>query len=104
MLTGTEIRNVQQNLTGTESTFSIVFRALGDKMRFQVFTLLLERDELCVTDVAGIFSISVPAASYQLKILENAGLVHRERMGQMICYRAKKEKPVVALVVGLLSL
>lgn len=104
MLSYTETKNLQQNIIEESSTFYNVFRALGDKTRFQIFSLLVKEKEICVTDVASIFSISLPAASYQLKTLETAGLVRRERMGQMICYEVKNQSLTVQLIIRLLSL
>ena len=104
MLSENHIKKLQQNMAGGGSALSSIFRALGDKTRFQTFSLLIKKEELCVTDVASVFSISIPAASYQLKILEMAGLVRRERSGQMICYEVKKESPAVQLVTKMLSL
>ncbi len=59
-----------------------VFRALSDPTRRRILELLA-RTECCVTDLAKPFSISLPAISKHLRVLENAGLIKRERNGRV---------------------
>ena len=77
----------------------MVFHALSDLGRWRIFRLLAQEHDLCVTDIADVLGISVPAASQQLKVMELTGLVERERRGQMICYQLKQEDPVVRTVL-----
>ncbi|MBI4239403.1 winged helix-turn-helix transcriptional regulator [Candidatus Uhrbacteria bacterium] len=102
MLTKKQIKELKDHVHRKEErneALARMFDALSDPTRFRMFQLFLECEELCVTDVAEILDISVPAASQQLKILDFAGLLLKERMGQMVCYRARKESaPVVSLI------
>jgi DNA-binding transcriptional ArsR family regulator len=59
-----------------------IFAALADPTRRRILDLLA-RAELCVTDLAKPFSISLPAISKHLRVLEKAGLVKRERDGRV---------------------
>src|SRR5271165_4819785 len=59
-----------------------VFGALSDPTRRRILDLLA-RTECCVTDLAKPFSISLPAISKHLRVLENAGLIKRERNGRV---------------------
>ena len=59
-----------------------VFGALSDPTRRRILELLA-RTESCVTDLAKPFSISLPAISKHLRVLENAGLIKRERNGRV---------------------
>jgi DNA-binding transcriptional ArsR family regulator len=59
-----------------------VFGALSDPTRRRTLDLLA-RTESCVTDLAKPFSISLPAISQHLRVLENAGLIKRERNGRV---------------------
>ena len=59
-----------------------VFAALSDPTRRRILELLA-RTECCVTDLAKPFSISLPAISKHLRVLENAGLIKRERNGRV---------------------
>ena len=62
------------------------FNALGDKTRFRLLQLLLEDDGICVSELASEIKISNAGVSQQLKIMEQAGIMTRKRMGQKICY------------------
>ena len=57
---------------------SLVFGALADPIRRAILTRLTE-GEATVAELAAPFSVSQPAISRHLKVLENAGLVSRTR-------------------------
>jgi DNA-binding transcriptional ArsR family regulator len=59
-----------------------IFAALSDPTRRRILDLLA-RAELCVTDLARPFSISLPAISKHLRVLEKAGLIKRKRDGRV---------------------
>jgi len=103
MLATKYIQKIKKDLNGSRDLLPEIFKALGDNTRLKMFSFLIKHEGLCVTDIANIFSISVPAASYQLKMLEIIGLVKRERIGQMICYKVRKEKNIVRLLTQLIS-
>lgn len=63
-----------------------IFNALGDKTRFSLVKLLQENDQICVSELAKKIGISNAGVSQQLRVLENAGLICRNRVGQKICY------------------
>jgi DNA-binding transcriptional ArsR family regulator len=84
-----------------EKEISGIFNALGDPNRLRIFKLLLGPKEPCVSEIARILDLSVPAISQQLRILELSGLVRKERRGQMTCYRVKTEDPVVKNILKL---
>lgn len=82
-----------------------VFGALGDPSRFLIFKILLNQQEvLCVSDVARVLDVSISAASQQLKILELHGLVTRDRKGQKICYKIKRNDPVVQSLIDIVHI
>src|SRR5580700_11273671 len=55
----------------------LVFAALADPTRRAIVERLLEAKELSVGEVARPFSISMPAISRHLRVLERAGLIER---------------------------
>lgn len=59
-----------------------VFAALSDPTRRRILEILA-RAESCVTDLAKPFSVSLPAISKHLRVLEKAGLVRRKRDGRV---------------------
>ena len=73
-----------------------VFEALASTPRRQILAYLSEA-ELSTSDLAGRFSMTAPAISRHLSVLENAGLVTSERRGQFVFYRLNRDSVVNAL-------
>ena len=65
----------------TTDRLSLTFAALADPTRRAILTQLAER-EATVNELAEPFSISTPAISRHLKVLERAGLIVRSREAQ----------------------
>lgn len=103
MLTKSQINNIKTEMGSVATTFPLVFRALGDAGRFNIFRLVMKHHDICVTDVANVFNITVSAASQQLRVLERLGLVIKIRMGQMVCYEINQENPIAKQLVKLLK-
>ena len=61
------------------------FKALGDETRLKMFRVL-ETGERCVCELMNIFQMNQSAASHNLKVLENAGLVEGHRRGKFVYY------------------
>lgn len=91
MLSQKQVQKLQKSSLQAHERLVFVLQALADSTRLKIFQLLAANKDLCVTDIAKVFKISVPAASYQLKLMEVVGLVERERMGKMICYGLRKK-------------
>lgn len=64
-----------------EDQLSVVFAALADPTRRAILARLADGDAT-VTELAEPFSVSLPAISRHLKVLERAGLISRSRSGQ----------------------
>ncbi len=62
-----------------------VMKALADGNRLRILRLLLERPR-CVCELQRALGITQPSVSKHLRILEEAGLVEKERSGQFIDY------------------
>jgi DNA-binding transcriptional ArsR family regulator len=58
------------------------FAALGDPTRLAILSRLAEEGDMTVQEIARPFSMSLPAVSQHLKVLERAGLIVRGRDGQ----------------------
>lgn len=67
-----------------------VFEALSSGARRKILALLRD-GELTAGAIAERFDISKPAVSQHLSVLENAGLVEREKRGQFVHYRLADE-------------
>jgi len=64
-----------------DDRLSVVFAALADPTRRAILVRLADGDAT-VTELAEPFSVSLPAISRHLKVLERAGLISRSRSGQ----------------------
>lgn len=73
--------NYQQN-HGREAELDAVFGALADPTRRAILARLAE-GPTTVGDLAMPFTISLPAVSRHLKVLEKAGLLARDREGRI---------------------
>jgi len=80
------------------------FDAVGDANRFKIVQVLSSNKEICVSEVAEKVGITTAGVSQHMKVLENAGLVERNRMGQKICYTINKKdkdnKKMLDMVIG----
>ncbi len=61
--------------------------AVADRNRMEMLVLLGEKGPLCVGDIASRFPMSRPAISHHLKVLKNARIVDRNKVGQEVFYR-----------------
>lgn len=80
------------------------FGALGDSTRYVIFKVLARHEGFCVSDVAYIVGISIPATSQQLKYLESHNLVIRKRSGRKICYEVNERNAIARSLTQLMRL
>jgi DNA-binding transcriptional ArsR family regulator len=66
-----------------------VFAALADPTRRRILARLSGGEESRVTALAKPFSISLPAISRHLRVLEQARLIERRRQGRVHLIRAR---------------
>lgn len=66
-------------------TLDRIFDALASRPRREILAFL-SKQEFTTTELAERFSMSTPAISRHLSVLENAGLVKSERRGQRVLY------------------
>ncbi len=60
-----------------------VFSALSDSTRRGILATIAQRGELSVSELAEPYAISAPAISRHLRVLEEAGLIKREKHGRV---------------------
>ncbi len=63
-------------------TMAIRLKALSDPARLRLISLIASNGEMCVCDLTEPLGLSQPTVSHHLKVLSNAGLVHREKRGK----------------------
>ena len=67
-----------------------LFGAMADPNRVRLVAAL-EREELCVSDLAATVGLSDSATSHQLRLLRSLGLVRTRREGRSIYYALDDE-------------
>ncbi len=77
------INIINQMVKYQTETLDAVFSALGDPTRRGILAQLA-KGEARVTDLAVPYRMSLPAVSKHLRVLEEAGLVKKEKEGRVI--------------------
>jgi ArsR family transcriptional regulator, lead/cadmium/zinc/bismuth-responsive transcriptional repressor len=72
------------------SAVTVLFSALADPTRLRIIAAL-EQGELCVCDIAATVGLTTSAASHQLRVLRERGLVRPRRDGRMVYYAIDDE-------------
>ena len=68
-----------------------IFFAMGDGSRLKILELL-QKEELCVSEICKRFDITQPSVSHHLDILKRAGLVTSDKRGREVYYRFNRDK------------
>ena len=81
--------------------FVKVMKALSDTNRVKLLKMLQER-EMCVCEIQAALTIAQPTVSKHLKILEDAGLVDRQKDGLWVNYSLSNgsRSPYAASLLG----
>jgi ArsR family transcriptional regulator, arsenate/arsenite/antimonite-responsive transcriptional repressor len=76
------------------SALASAFAALSDPARLRLLSLIATAPsgEACACDLVEPIGKSQPTVSHHLKVLTDAGLVHREKRGVWAWYRSNDEK------------
>lgn len=61
------------------------FKIFGDSTRIRIL-VALDKESLCVCEIANILSMTDSAVSHQLKLLRQSNLIKSERRGKNIYY------------------
>ena len=78
-----------------------LFKGFADPTRVHILTLLQQREELCVTDIAEAVELSQSAISHQLRILKQMHLIKFRREGKNIWYSLADDHVKTILRMGL---
>lgn len=77
-----------------------IYKALGNKTRLEIFEQILSNGDksihkngmMCITEIASLFSYSMPTISAHIDILRKAGLIKSFREGKKIYVDVDIEK------------
>jgi DNA-binding transcriptional ArsR family regulator len=78
---------VNYSAAALDSTFA----ALSDATRRGILARLAQQGETSVSDLAAPYKMSLPAVSKHLRVLQNAGLVSRQKDGRVHRCRLRAE-------------
>lgn len=65
---------------------SQVFKLLGDLTRTEILWVL-DKNEMCVCDIANVLNMTKSSISHQLALLREAGIVEYRKIGKEVYYR-----------------
>ncbi|PID76596.1 MAG: transcriptional regulator [Deltaproteobacteria bacterium] len=82
---------------------SQLFKAYADQTRLKIF-LALDKNEMCVCDLAALLGISESAVSHQLRYLRNLRLVKKRKEGNVVYYSLYDGHCSELLAVGITHL
>lgn len=100
-----QVKTIQKTITSGQDRLPNIFNAVSDPTRCRIFRLLMvtHGEDVKVSDIAHIMDMTLPAISQQLKILEQSGLVNREKIGQIVHYSIRKDDPLVKSIVKIIQ-
>ncbi|MCQ2588309.1 MAG: metalloregulator ArsR/SmtB family transcription factor [Treponema sp.] len=86
------VEQVKKQLESDEEIFNLAdfFKIFADTTRIKIL-YCLDKNELCVCDVAALLNMTISAVSHQLKILRDANLVKTRRDGKVVYYSLSDE-------------
>jgi DNA-binding transcriptional ArsR family regulator len=96
MLSPTEHKNLENYIQGIDvSRMATAFDALGEPNRCLIFRALLKENNVTVGQLASAVGISESLASQHLKVLLQADMVERNKLGKNVYYLVKNKDPLV---------
>ncbi len=97
MLTNKQIVKIRKAFNGIGQRE--VFKILGDTNRYRIFEMLSKYPKLTVSDIAKILKISIPLSSQHLKILEQGGILQKEKKGQKVYYKLRADNRIAQSII-----
>ena len=97
-----DIENIKLKLPTQDEIYDLaeLFKVFGDSTRTGILCVL-EKGELCVSDIASILEMSISAISHQLRVLRGAKLVKSRKEGKDVFYSLDDEHVTEIIKCGL---
>jgi len=70
----------------------VKLKALADPVRLRLINLIAQNGEACACDLPEALERSQPTVSHHLKVLVEAGLLHREKRGKWAWFTVRAEQ------------
>ncbi|AWI06295.1 ArsR/SmtB family transcription factor [Clostridium drakei] len=86
------INEVKKSIPEEEKLYDLAefFKVYGDTTRIKIICALFQA-EMCVCDIAALFSMTQSAISHQLRVLKQARLVKFRKEGKVVYYSLDDE-------------
>ncbi len=97
ILTDKQIAKIRKDFNGAEQR--AIFKILADTNRYCIFQTLTKYPKLIVSDIAKILDISIPLASQHLKILEQGGILEKEKLGQKAYLKLRGDNRIAQSII-----
>jgi len=68
-----------------------IFKSLADESRVRILHLLVEKKEMCITDLEQILDFTQTKTSRHLTYLKNSGIVNIRKQDQFVFYSVREE-------------
>ena len=96
------VKDTLKNMVDEEllSNLSDFFKILGDPTRTKIL-FALDKNEMCVCDIANVLNMSKSSISHQLSYLRNAGIVKCRKEGKEVFYMLDDEHVKEVFEVGI---
>lgn len=93
-LSAQQVTKLQQSLSLNSETETrlTVLKALTDPTKWRIYQLLSQVEELPVSDIAQVLSMSQSAVSHALSDLKQLEILTCHRCGQLVCYSLNRTK------------
>mgnify|MGYP000600713511 CR=1 FL=1 len=88
-------RGLQAPLTRSNAeALTGILKAIADPTRLQLLALINSQDDkaACVCDLAEAVNLTQPTVSHHLRVLTEAGLLHREKKGTWVWYSVDSDR------------
>lgn len=99
MLTVREKTALQKYISDSDDRLHVIFDALGEQNRCNMFRLFIKNTNLNVGEVADLLGITVPLASQHLKMLESLDVLERRKIGREVFYKINDQDSVVRSII-----
>ena len=96
------VNSAKDDALDEEETINLAsfFKTFADPNRLKIL-IALEKQEMCVCDIASFLNISESAVSHQLRYLRNTKLVKNRREGTVLYYKLVDEHVFKIILTGL---
>ncbi len=99
MLEEKVIKKIRKLNNDNDYNSASVFKALSDVNRYRIFRILAEHPKIAVSSLAKILHISTPLTSIHLKVLFQAKLICKEKVGNIVYSKLNMENPLVRGII-----